>query len=368
MISRQRLLRKLQQIAPALCEHDILPVLQHVLFTGTHLVAFNDRIALSVPLRTDFTGTIPGRLLIDMLKISRSSTVEMVRNGNGVQLGGTSFEARAVHDYRMPTEFADYHLQMPPPRHKFIPVGAQFFHAVAKCLQTVSEHSVTADHRGITLIPGDGQQLKMFSTISAAMTCCTVDLPQRLVRKRALLPNAFCKQMLRLAKQAQTTRLAFRNDRYALFLADDVLLFGKLIQSATPFQFERILGRLMPNGTRSEMVPIPKPQFGIMPQQAARICDIRGNEVRTRFTVREGVIELFSRSDRGQVSESTPLPGHPNVKQMTQAAYILPPYKWAERMLISENCVLLAGGNAVACVACYAPSHSGGERLSQKLG
>jgi DNA polymerase III sliding clamp (beta) subunit (PCNA family) len=347
MISRQRLLRKVQQIAPAIASDDLVPILRHVLFTGTHLVAYNERIALSVPLRTDFTGTIPGHLLIDMLKISSSSTVEMVRNGNGVQLGGTSFEAREV---------ADYVFRMPPPRDKFIPVGAQFFDAVAKCLQTVSEHSVTNDHLGITLIPGDGQQLKMFSTRNAAMTCCTVDLPQRLVRKRVILPIDSCKQMLRLAKHAQTTRLAFHDDHYALFLADDTLLFGKLVKSNNPFQFERLLERLMPNGTRSEMVPIPKPKFGIMLQQAARICDIKGNEVRTRFTVREGVIELFSRSDRGQVSESIPLPGHPDVEQMAQAAYVLPPYKWAERMLISEDCVLLASGNAVAFVACYDPS------------
>jgi hypothetical protein len=328
--------------------------LRHVLFTGTHLVAYNERIALSVPLRTDFTGTIPGHLLIEMLKISRGSTVEMVRNGNRVQIGGTSFEARNVDDYQF---------QMPTPRDKFIAVGAQFFDAVAKCLQTVAEHSVTADHLGITLIPGDGQQLKMFSTISAAMTCCTVDLPQRLVRERFILPIASCKQMLRLAKQAQTTRLAFPNDRYALFQADDVLLYGRLLETETPFEFERALGRLMPNGTRSEMVPIPKPKFGIMLQQAARICDIKGNEVRTRFTVREGVVEMFSLSDRGQVSESMPLPGHPDVKQLAQAVQILPPYKWAERMLISERgVVLLASGNAVACVACYQEPHRGCSR------
>jgi hypothetical protein len=321
-----------------------LPISRHVLFTGSHIVARNDKIALSVPLRTDFTGTIPGHLLIDMLDISRSSTVELARNGNGVRLGGSSFEAHAV---------ADFHFQMPTPRNKFIPVGAQFFDAVAKCLQSVSEYSVTPDHLGITLIPGDGKQLKMFSTKAAAMTCCTVDLPQRLVRERVIVPITFCKQVLRLAKRSQSTSLVLCRDRYALFRADDVLLFGRLLKSDNPLHFDEMLGRLMPNGTRSEMVPIPKPKFGIMLQQAARICDIKGHEAKTRFTVRNGVIELFSSSDRGQVSESMPLPGHPDVKGLTQAAYMLPPYKWAERMLISDRVVLLAGGSAVAFVSCY---------------
>ena len=40
------------------------------------------------------------------------------------------------------------------------------------------------------------------------------------LRKRVILSADFCKQMLRLAKAAQTMRLAVRKD-HALFLADD---------------------------------------------------------------------------------------------------------------------------------------------------
>jgi hypothetical protein len=305
----------------------------------------------------------------------------MVADGNGVLLNATDFlEMGAAQDY---------HFEMPPlPAHdKLIPVGGEFFTAVERHLDTLSENPVLPDHLGITLIPGDQQhrqrrraerrngtsrsstsqqangrnggrvhQLKMFSTNHAAMTYCTVDLQERLVRERTILPTPFCKQMLRLAKQAQTTRLAVRDD-HALFIADDALLFGRLVQSNQPLNYEEVLEAMMPNGTRAKMVPIPRPTLGDMLQRAARICDIKRNEVKTKIIVRKQVIAFASASrraeGRAEVFETAPLPGHPDIEALVQATDLLKPYRWAEQVLITDKCMSMAAGNAVGIVANY---------------
>jgi DNA polymerase III sliding clamp (beta) subunit (PCNA family) len=346
MIPRQRLLRKLQQVLPAVATHDLVPCFTHVLLSGSRLVAYDDEIAISVPLCSEFTGTIPGQMLFDLLKLSHSSTVEMAADGNGVVLNATDFlEMGAARDY---------HFEMPPlPAHdKLIPVGGEFFAAVEKCLDSVCEHAVLPDHLGITLIPGDRNQLKMFTTDMVSMTHCTIELPKRLVRKRVIVPKSFCKQMLRLARQAQTTRIALRNDQ-ALFVADDALLFGRLVQSKRPLNFEEVLGQMMPNGTREKMVPIPKPKLGLMLQRAARVCGIKGNKVKTKIIVRKQVIAFASASRRGEVFETAPLPGHPDIEALLHATYLLKPYRWAEQVLITDKCMSMAAGNTVGMVACY---------------
>src|SRR3974377_2329289 len=113
-INRQELLKALETIAPALAEHDILPVLQHVLFTGTSVVAYNDRIAISTPLRGSFKGTIHGKRLLSLLKYStHTEDVDLVSDGNAVSVRAESaigkLESKPVEEFifKMPSRPKD---------------------------------------------------------------------------------------------------------------------------------------------------------------------------------------------------------------------------------------------------------------------
>ena len=46
---RKALLAKLKTIMPAVADHDLIPIHTHFIFTGSDIVAYNERIAISVP-------------------------------------------------------------------------------------------------------------------------------------------------------------------------------------------------------------------------------------------------------------------------------------------------------------------------------
>jgi hypothetical protein len=206
MILRKRLLRKLQTIMPAIATHDLMPALMGVYFTGTHVVAYNGDIGLSAPLCTEFNGVVPGRRLIDLLRSARTTTVELLPNGASVQLklgdATATLEVKSAQDF-LPL----FPMPTPPPNNIIKGVGGKFFTAIERCLDTTAEYSTNDDMLGVTLIPTDGRQAKMFSTNNMAMTYAELDLAGRL-RKRVCLHRMFCKELLRLAKRARSTRLA----------------------------------------------------------------------------------------------------------------------------------------------------------------
>jgi hypothetical protein len=59
----QDLIAKLEQVEPAVAINRLIPELTCFWLTGSHLVAYNDQIALAVPFTTDFQGAVPGKLL-----------------------------------------------------------------------------------------------------------------------------------------------------------------------------------------------------------------------------------------------------------------------------------------------------------------
>ena len=60
-------------VAPALSDKELIPVLTHFWFSGDKVMAFNDQIAIEVELKTNFTGAVPGRTLLEFLEKSESS-------------------------------------------------------------------------------------------------------------------------------------------------------------------------------------------------------------------------------------------------------------------------------------------------------
>jgi hypothetical protein len=84
--SRKTLLRKLRLLAPAVAENAIVPAYTHVCFTGGRLLATNKRIAISVPLVSDFTGLIPARSLAGFLEASSAIAVELKCKSEGKAL------------------------------------------------------------------------------------------------------------------------------------------------------------------------------------------------------------------------------------------------------------------------------------------
>jgi hypothetical protein len=364
-VSRQLLLERLEVVAPARADNDITPVLTHVCFTGQHVIACKDCdgiLAISTPLKSEFKGCVPGGILTDTLKIAHNrAVVELRANGDNrvlIKLGN----ARVTLGMLPVEEFTDLFTMPDPPGENFIKgMASRFFAAVEHCAQSLPTQSTIPDKLGVTLIP-DGNELQLFSTNSITLSRATLPLRQNTPKQRCILWSEFCQQMLRLAKQANATRLAvkvmkvpIKIDRhhtvigtggYALFSADDTLLFGRLIPSPDPLDFDAVIANNLPERYREQLVRIPR-RLGPILKGAVAVAGIVGSEPYTEISIKDGVAEFHAHSRRGEFTETLRLPGHPDTKLRVLITNVRKAFKAfaPDRILFTERCVVLARGD-----------------------
>ena len=321
---RKALLQKLKTIMPAVADHDLIPIHTHFIFTGTHLLAYNEQIALSVPKPSDFRAALPARMLVDLLQASHAPAAELRSVGDHAELklGDAIFKLPML-----PSEEFSNLFQTPPMPRQTMQVTAQFLDGIQHCLQSGSDYATVPEQLGVTLI-ADGYEVKLFSTDVTTMAFAQLKLPQKCVvlhqwrpRKRIILWREFCEQMLKLAAQAQTTRLVLHRD-YALFAADDVMLYGRLLKSAEPLDFKAALQYHLPQDFAARAIPMP-PQLAPLLKRVARLSDIKGNESPTKISIKDGIATFHTQSDRGVLDDTLALPGHPDVQLSVNAALLL---------------------------------------------
>lgn len=102
----------------------------------------------------------------------------------------------------------------------------------------------------------------------------------------------------------------------------------------------------MPNGKLDPVKPSneQRPRLKIALEYAARVCDIKGNEVRTKVKVINRQMELSSVSNRARAID-TILLKHPNVEVQLQASLLKDVYDRYEDILITEQCAIMTRDN-----------------------
>jgi hypothetical protein len=345
-----------------------------VLFSGEHLVVDNERIALSVPHHSDFTGCIPAALLTEMLEASPAPVVEMRPVGSDavlVKLGDTSVTlpmlAADTFDFQMPAVPTQNHIQG---------VARQFFDAVEHCLQPIELKSAYVyEHLGITLIP-DGRHVRMYSTdrYGTTLSFAELTLPVEL-EQPIIIPAAFCQQMLALAEQAHSNRLVLVDRRqqrrqsqrllqqspklrsrladaladHALFVADDTRLFGHTLRS-DKLDFDRARKNLLPADYAEAMVAIHQ-QLQMALKRASRI-----DGVMTELAIENGTATFRSRSPRGdEISDTILLPGHADIRVPVDAPLLFDRHSKFDKILFTDRCAILTKDDHLCLVAAPTP-------------
>ena len=353
-IDRLELQTKLQTVAPALADNDLVPVLTHYLFTGKRLLAYNDRIALSVPLDLDFKGTVEGKLMLDY--------VTMCTHAKTATLGADNGRARLAlgkSQFRLETKPADAFTfampAMPKPSEGVLNADA-FFPALDNCLFSTASSATVNEQLGVTFIP-NGSKVRMFATDLKSLSYAQLPLPQLGLKEKAIVPTEFCRQMLAL-KDAQRKQLVMRSD-HALFIADDTVLFGRVLRSDTnQINFDRALKNSLPANFPNGMAKMDergrqhdrlKTTFAM----AARLYDIKGNVVNTTITVRDNIVRMEALSPRGDARDQIKLDFHPAVEAKVNASLVKAGYDRYKRIQITDRCTLLADDADSLCIVTH---------------
>lgn len=351
-MQRAELLGKLETVAPALSDSDLIPVLKHVWFTGKELVAYNDHIGISVPLESDFRGAVPGQVLLGLLRTSGAKEAEFQPDGDIVVVKAGRALLKLAS---LPVEDFDGIFTMPKPSKNLLPIAdtKRALRAIEDGLRSIGSDTGVPEQLGITLIPGK-DCFHCYSTNNDTLSRSVLPLEGSPDIDRIILPATFCAQMLRLSSGEDKIALEVTNE-YALLSVGVTRLFGRLIDAPTPIPFEKTLARHYTAEAKQALVPIPD-MLQVALERAMIVTDSASDQKSTNLSVKknkEGKKELIlvSESDRGKVTDRMEIDdAHPEVSVRVEPKRIKAGCESFSKIAITSYSVVMTRGSSLYLV------------------
>ena len=315
-MNREELVRKLTKVKPALSSNALVPILTDYWFTGIRLMAFNDKIAISTPYKSDFIGTLPGNILLALLssssakectfsnptpaKADKVSEILITAGRTKMKLGVRDLEETG---FDFPKKSPEYALTDQ--------TAMALCQAIESCIPSLGNDPSSPDKLGVTLIPGK-HFCSIFATDSVTITYAKIPIDSGELKNRVLLSGIFCKEITPIVKDQSTVYLEITPD-HILLAAGGTILHGKLLTSDNPYSFESIVNHHYPPGLEKRLVQIP-PRLSNALDRASIIMDDGMDDDKTSVEITGGVIHFLSKSKHGQVDDVINIGGHEDVK------------------------------------------------------
>jgi len=351
-MNRKDLVDKLEQVAPALSGNDLIPILTHFWFTGEHVLAYNDQIAISAPCKVDFEGAVPGMTLLNLLKASRAKDVEFVvgkddKNELTIKAASSRFKLGLL-PYR---DFEEVFVMPKPGKDPEALSTKSFLSCIDCCMRSVSIDTSVPDQLGITLIP-DGKDLLFYSTDDRTLSHARLAVKGGTsLKQRVILSSHFCRQVLNLVNDAKPLHLEIHKDHALLMGAGGTLLFGKLVHSEKPLNFNSILDHNFPEGSENKLVTIPT-KLELILERAVIVASASVEPVRTHINVQGGVVRFSTVSARGEVHDTLQIEGkHKDVEIKVDAKLLKNGYGQFDQMLLTSSCFVMVNEDVLYLVA-----------------
>ena len=253
ILERAAMLEALGTVRPALATKDLIEELTHVWFDGESIMAYNDAdLGIQVPFESPFQGGIRGQLLIGLLTNSRAKEISL-EPSKGSAMILKAARARVELAVLGP-ERAVWAFPAPKPKEAF-PLSEAFLGGLKSVLISVGNDTSLPEKQGVTMDADGKGNLTMFTT--DAKSIARFDLKEvKLKHKfRAIVPTAFCQQLLRLC--AEGDLLELRSDCVIASNVKGVNIYARLVACEQPRDFFEIFEREVPGGEPEGLFEIP---------------------------------------------------------------------------------------------------------------
>jgi DNA polymerase III sliding clamp (beta) subunit (PCNA family) len=307
------------------------------------MMAYNDRIGISLPFRSEFKGAIPGALAINWLKASKAEPLEFSSDGRDLVIKAASAKLRLA--MIGPDAFV---FTMPKMQDDGVkPLTDEFLDGLSGCMRSVSTDGSVADQLGITIIP-EGRELLLFSTNNHTLSYVRMPSGAFSMRRRTILPAAFCEQLLALAKDDEARLVV--TDKCVQASIGDVMLYGRLIESAQPLDFRKLIDSHIPNGGIKKMIDIPTKLEHIL-MRATILTE--AERTTTKITVRGDKMDFYCRSDLHghEYKDVLQVKDHPQVEVSLDSKLLQLGYGYFDKMLLTDRCAIMAKDQSFYMVA-----------------
>lgn len=346
-MNRKHLLDTLTNVRPALSTKEFIEVFTCFCFTGDSVFAYDDLIAIKAPIEVPIKGAVKGSMLLDMLRSLNGEEVELMQNGNSLQINSAGSELKLPmlgeeSFFFRPSALEGYAWS--------IPIDDKLLRAFSKCLLSASSDSSNPERMGVTLTIGDDgrSQITAYSTDGVSITSVIVGNAQGDVSGKYVLPTDFCKAIVELSPVVEGEKWLAVSDIEHKVVASvgDYSITSKLID-AEPLDFVNTIKRFFDGG--GDFVAIPD-TVGSALTRAELI--VKGNNSHCVLEADDRTLRIDARSTYGEVLDECSLSDHHSKVKVSINPYLVRRVlDNANQMQVNRNAVVLLGEEYVHLVA-----------------
>jgi hypothetical protein len=346
------LISRLETVDPARARTTVIPLLTMFWFTGEHLLAYNDQIAIAVKFDSGFKGAVSCALL---------TLLRLAEFADDIEINGTTDGKLRISEANGRVRLT---LQMQPPPFRFTMPKPnprrptyhtdELVKAIEHCLiSAVATKPNTSEHLGVTLVP-KRDSLALYGSDGNSISFAKVAISDW-SHGRVILPTAFCVQMVALSKGHPHEHGSLQiNRQHALFRCGDTVLCGRLVsQQNHPLDFGSVVDRISPSPTA--LVDIPD-RFRSAVELACAVHAL------VRLDVAAGHLRFRSQTATEDIEVAMPISeAHPDIAGVVHPE-LLRRDTACTKMLITPKCVAMSNGlGDFYLVACHDVSDEAAE-------
>ena len=274
-MNREELLKTLRLAAPALLSDSdaVLPILKSVKFTGSHVIASNDVIAICLAIPVTEEGIVPGRKLISFLSACNSKNAKVTKSKKGnllVKCASAQLRLSVQPEDEWPFDFPDIE------QAETMPVNEAFFEALERCSAQSPDTGLGSWAGGIIFLIGTVFGVYGTGQSRATIAYCRVEGIKSRKKEtdlRVVVPSSFCKAAVTIARTLGTEAVLHVTEDSAVLDWDEGenVISTKLIQVDMPDVVGRFLGATKDAGGDAILI---KPALADALQRAVVIGDL----------------------------------------------------------------------------------------------
>lgn len=351
-MDREDVLDRINIVAPALSDQALIPILTHVWFTGSQVMAFNDTIAIATPFKTEFSAAVPNTL-IDLLKSSKAKDIDFDYKDDKLHVKAASSR------FKLPTfPKTNFIFAMPKADSQPWPEKQfnEFLDGLEAVMRSVGKDAAVVEQLGVTVMI-DGNTVDLFATNSVTISHAVVALPKQ-KKRRVILPTEFCKQLLAIGRKGAKAVTIDLADKHIVVKLDQTTLFGRLLETETPLDFMGVCQRVYPGFLNSNKgaVAVPTKLEGAL-DRACIIAQSKAsnpNPTKTKIIISADKLTLTTESDHGVVTDTIALAEkHAVLGIAANPNWLSVGMVGAEKMLFNDKCCVMIKGETEFLVSCY---------------
>lgn len=299
-ISRTELLKALTIAKPALAIKDIIFETTHFWFTGETVFAYDDRIGIEVPFKSDFQGGILGKLLLGILEKSRADkiVIEPGRHEGEILLKIGRARIDLAH---LELKRAIWHFPKltKADEEEFFDIDVNFASIIDQMLICAGQNTSVPDQLGVTFKPSEENNLDLYTTDGSTIAWAQLELPEGYQAHRCCVPVEFCAQLVALCKAKG--EMLISDDFSVAEFESGVRIFGRMVDVPRPLDFQEQIEECVPEPEL--LVKLPG-RFKLAIERVAVILEHLPGAPAEVSIDKEGVLRLFAKADRGEIRDA----------------------------------------------------------------